>query len=262
MLRKLERKLGRFAIPNLTLYLVAGQAGAFVLSYAKPEFAAALMLVPDKVLQGEVWRLFSFLFFPPQTWPIFVIFALYILYLFGRALEDYWGDFRFNVFILVGWLASVAASFVAPHEPAANIYLMESVAFAFAYLNPDFELRLFFILPVKIKWLALITALLFLAQFVLGSWGARALIAAGVLNFFLFFGYDIFVRIRGAGRRKIKEREREVARGTASHTCAVCGITDLESPTMQFRYCSQCDGGRGYCMDHIRDHEHVKKSPT
>jgi hypothetical protein len=260
MLRKIERKLGRFAIPNLTLFLVAGQVGAFVLAWTKPEFGDALTLFPDRVMEGEAWRLVSFLFFPPDTWKYFVLFSIYVLYLFGSAMQEHWGDFRFNVYMLIGWLATVGAAFLSPHDAATNMFLMESVAFAFAYLNPNLELRLMFILPVKVKWIALFMAGKFLFQFVFGGWGLRALICAGVLNFFLFFGYDIYVRIRGAGRRKIKQREREVARGTASHTCAVCGVNDLEDPKMQFRYCSQCDGGRGYCADHIRDHDHVKAS--
>lgn len=259
MLRKLERKLGRFAIPHLILFLVAGQAGAAVLALAKPEFVGALVLVPERVLQGEVWRVVSFLFIPPATNLIFLFFALYILFLFGRALEEHWGEFRFNLFIFIGWIASVGAAFLFPRSAATNVFLMESLVFAFAYLNPDFEIRLFFFLPVKMKWIALLTAAMYVFSAYAGGWPATALAVAGVLNFFLFFGRDMWVRVRGAGRRTVREKEKRVAARTAAHTCAVCGITDLEDPTMQFRYCSQCDGARGYCTDHIRDHEHVKK---
>ncbi len=258
MLRKLERKLGRFAIPNLITYLVAGQAGAFVLGMARPEFIARLALVPDKVLQGEVWRLVSFLFIPPPTsFRIFIIFALLLLFMYGRALEEYWGEFRFNLYLFVGWIASIAAAFAVPGSAATNVYLMSSLFLAFAHLNPNFELRLFFFIPVRIKWLAWLTWGIYVVMMVIGGWQARALIGAGVLNFFLFFGNDIRLRVRGVERKRARRREDERAQQTATHTCAVCGLTDLEDPNMQFRYCSKCGGKRGYCTDHIRDHEHV-----
>lgn len=256
MLRKLERKLGRFAIPNLITYLVAGQAGAFVLSYAKPQFIDRLTLVPEEVLRGEVWRIVSFLFIPPATNPFFLIFALMLIFMYGRALEEYWGEFRFNLYVFVGWIASVAAAFAVPGATATNIYLMSSLLLAFAYLNPNFEIRLFFLFPVKIKWIAWLTWGLFAVQMVLGGWEDRALIGAGVLNFFLFFGNDLWVRARGASRRRARRETEQRETQKATHTCAVCGLTDLEDPNMQFRYCSQCGGKNGYCMDHIRDHEH------
>lgn len=258
VLKKLERKLGRFAIPNLTLFLVGGQAATYVLTYAKPEFAAALALVPEAVLRGEVWRLVSFLFYPPDAHPVFIIFALYFIYMFGKALEEHWGEFRFNVFIFVGWILSVGAAFAVPGAMATNVYLMGSLLFAFAYLNPDFSILLFFILPIRIKWIALLTGVGFLYTLATGGWQERALVVAGVANFFLFFGPDMWLRMRGANRRRAKREERRKEAGTALHQCAVCGITDIEDPNMQFRYCSQCGGKRGYCMDHIRDHEHNK----
>lgn len=259
MLNKLERKLGRYAIPNLTLFLVGGQAATYVLTLAKPEFALALALIPEAVLEGEVWRLVTFLFYPPATSPLFVIFALYFIYMFGRALEEHWGEFRFNVFMFVGWLLSVGAAFAVPGSMATNAYLMGSLLFAFAYLNPDFTILLFFILPIRIKWIALLTGVGFVYTLAVGSWQDRALVAAGVANFFLFFGSDMWLRVRGARRRQVKRETERKAAGTATHQCAVCGLTDLEDRNMQFRYCSQCAGKRCYCMDHIRDHEHARE---
>ncbi|HEY8428773.1 MAG TPA: rhomboid family intramembrane serine protease [Sandaracinaceae bacterium] len=258
MLDKLERKLGRWAIPNLALLLVGGQAATYVLTLAKPEFALALALIPDAVLQGEVWRLVTFLFFPPSSSPLFVIFELYFLFLFGRALEEHWGEFRFNVFVLVGWALSAAASFAVPGAVATNVYLMGSLLFAFAYLNPGFTIMLFFVLPIRIKWIALLSGAVYAWAALTGDWSHRALIAAGVANFFLFFGRDMWLRVRGASRRRAKREVARRAESKARHECAVCGITDLEDSSMQFRYCSQCAGSRCYCMDHIRDHEHVR----
>ncbi len=261
MLNKLERKLGRFAIPHLMLVLVGGQAAAFVLSMAKPEFVGLLVLVPERVMAGEVWRLITFLFIPPDAHPIFVIFALYLLFLYGRSLEEHWGEFRFNLFIFIGWIATIAAAFAVQDAQATNVFLMGSLLLAFAYLNPDFTILLMFILPVRIKWIGYLTGALYAYAAIRGDLATKMLVLAGVLNFFLFFGPDMIRRLRGASRRTTaRSREKPAAAGKPLHQCAVCGITDTEDPNMQFRYCSQCDGKKGYCMDHIRDHEHAKPS--
>jgi hypothetical protein len=257
MLDKLERKLGRYAIPNLITFLVAGQAGSFVLARARPEFVAALALVPERALAGEPWRLISFLFIPPTDNLFFIIFALMLLYTYGQALEAQWGAFRFNVYMLVGWLASAAAAFVDPAAPATNVFLMSSMLLAFASLHPDYEIRLFFVLPVKMKWIGAFTGVMFLYALVVGGMQDRALVLASVVNYFLFFGGELSRRVRGGARARAKRAEEGREASTARHRCAVCGVTDLSAPTAQFRYCSQCGGKRAYCMEHLRAHEHV-----
>jgi hypothetical protein len=179
-----------------------------------------------------------------------------LLYTFGRALEEYWGEFRFNLFVFVGWIASVAAVFAVPGWMATNLYLMASLLLAFAHLNPHFEIRLFFLFPVQMRWIGWLTWAWLGVEAFRGGWPDRALVAAGVVNYFLFFGHDIWLGVRGSSRRRARQREEERAAVTATHRCAVCGVTDLDDPNMQFRYCSQCGGKRGYCMDHLRDHAH------
>lgn len=268
MLDKLERKLGRFAIPNLTLYLVGGQAAAWVLSVAKPEFFAGLVLVPALVMQGEVWRLVSFLFTPRGggfLGPIGVIFALLMLFFFGRALEEQWGTFRYNVFLFIGWLATIAAASLAPLSVATNIFLLESVMLAFALLYPNYEILLL-VLPVKVKWLAALILVQFgyvvYQSLRVGDLSQPALVGAAMLNLALFFGPEYARRLRGRSRRVGRPATASTtakAKSTAvRHKCEVCGLTDVDDPDMQFRYCSQCEGKRGYCADHLRAHEHVK----
>jgi membrane associated rhomboid family serine protease len=259
MLDKLERKLGRYAVPNLVTFLVGGQAASFVLSQARPEFVQALALVPAKVVQGEVWRLVSFLFIHPTDSLLFIIFALMLLYMYGQALEAQWGAFRFNVFLLVGWVGSVAAAFVDPYAAATNVYLMGSLLLAFAYLYPDYELRLFFILPVKMKWFGLLTLVGFAYVLVMGDWPSRALVGAALLNLGVFFGPELMLRLRGGARQRARRAEEAREASTPRHRCEVCGDTDLSAPNKQFRYCSQCDGSRAYCLDHLHGHEHVRE---
>lgn len=257
-LNKVERKFGRYAIPNVTVGLILGQVMFFVFAMSGRFVLERVLLIPDRVLAGEWWRLFTFLFIPPVRNPIFAFFAWYLFYLMGTALENRWGTFRYNLFLLIGWGITVAVSFLFPYYPATNIFIGGSVFLAFAHLYPEFQLYIFFILPVKIKWLALLTWISYAFQFITGSWSTRYLILASISNYLLFFGRDIYLSLR-SGKRRIATHAREIAsRNQPFHTCEKCGITDISNPKMEFRYCPEC-GGLGYCMNHIFDHEHVKK---
>ncbi len=258
LLDSLEKKFRRYAVQNVTIYLIAGQVMLFFLGLTGRFEIGRLLLVPALVLEGEWWRMLSFLFIPIRTNPIFVIFFWYLFYLFGSALEQHWGTFRYNLFLLIGYVLTVSVAFLTPLFPASNYFLWGSVFLAFAYLYPNFELYLFFILPVKIKWFALVTWVLYAYQFLFGYWNSRLLVLAAVGNFLVFFGRDILLKIRH-GRRKMTEQARTIAdQAKPFHRCAVCGATDRSHPNMEFRYCPRCDG-LGYCADHIFSHEHVRK---
>ena len=257
LLDKLEKKFRSFGIPNLTLHLVIGQSLVYILLKTERINLDFIPLFPSYVLKGEVWRLFTFVIMPPLSHPIFIFFALYIFYLMGSSLENYWGTFRYNVFLLIGYVATVAVSFVTPDYPATNIFLGGSVFLAFATLNPNFELALFFILPVKIKWLALLTWLGYGFQLLFGTWSTRLLILASICNYLIFFGRDIVFRIR-SHRWRMERKAKEFSRQNAPiHRCVICGITDKDDPEMAFRYCTKCEGTPCYCINHIKDHEHI-----
>lgn len=260
MLDRLERIFGRFAIHNLSLYLVAGQVTVFLLVLLGRLSLEPLLLVPSAVLHGQPWRLLTFLLVPPPTSWVFIIFAWWLFYLMGNALEDYWGVFRYNFFLFVGWALTVAAAFLTPDAPANNAFIAGSVFLAFAYLNPDFELALFLILPVKIKWLALLTWIGYVWAFAVGDWPVRVQVLAATGNFLLFFGRDIFLTARMHRRRMAGEARRfghSKAEPESRHRCRVCGKTDLTHPNLDFRYCSKCAGDQCYCPEHIFNHEHV-----
>lgn len=260
MLDKLERRFGRFAIPNLTVILIAGQVVAYLAAQANRDSLRRIVLIPEEVLNGQVYRLLTFMFLPPGSMLLFAFFFWYLFYLMGTSLEYYWGTFRYNVFLVIGYLATVAASFLTPSEFATNIFLQSTVFLAFAWLNPRFELRLFFILPVQIRWLALLMWIGYGIGFFQGTWTIRLQILASVLNFFLFFGRDIYYRIK-TGRRQMARKAQQFAATRNDpdyfHICAVCGLTDKEDPNMDFRYCSQCSGNEAYCTEHLKNHEHT-----
>jgi hypothetical protein len=265
--KKFERRLEPIALNNLTLYIVIGQAFFYLASLLELLSVNRFVLVPALVTDGEYWRLLTFPFAPPVsgrfaslTGHVFFAFALYMLYLMGSALEQYWGAVRYNLFIFVGYALTVGAAFVTPGYPATNVFIAGSIFLAFAYLNPDFILYIFFILPVKIKWLALFTWILYAWQLFTGDWAAKLAVFAAVGNFLIFFSRDLLLDLR-SGRRRMEAQNRQFAREAGKveprHRCYVCGKTDLTDPQMDFRYCSKCSGDQCYCPDHIHNHEHV-----
>jgi hypothetical protein len=256
MLKWFERKLARFAIHNLTIYLVAGQAIFFLAHLANPALLDQMVLQPQRVLDGEWWRLLTFLFMPSSTSIIFIIFALYLLYLMGTALEHEWGAFRYNLYILLGYLATLAAVWVDLHGVATNAYLLASVFLAFAFLYPDFQLLLFFFWPVKIKWLALLTWVFYGYTLLAGDLLARTLVLAAVFNFLVFFGPQLLRTLRLNLRRSRARDALAVEHDVPFHRCSTCGRTDRTDPQLEFRYCPSCLGSACYCMDHIHNHTH------
>ena len=256
-LDKLERRFGHIAIPNLTLVLVAGQSLCFILYAIDPGFIRELVLVPHLVLKGEIWRLITFIIVPPQTNPIFAFFALYIFYMMGTALEEEWGLFKYNVYMAVAFFATVIITILGPVYVADNFYIEASVFLAFAFLYPDFEFLLFFVLPVKVKYLSWFTWFIYAFQIVAGNISQRCLIVASLCNYFLFFGKDIIESIRSQQRRKEFESKQVELTERVLHRCEKCGCTEKTDINIEFRVCSKCTEGQEYCLDHIGEHEHI-----
>ncbi len=265
LLTKLERVLGRFAIPNLALIIVAGQVLGWVLALKAGPAIERVALLPKAVLAGEPWRLVTFVFLPPYLGVspvslVLMVFGWMLFYVMGSALEGFWGTFRFNLFFGIGWALTVAVSFVTPDFYATNLYLLLSVLLAFAFLSPDYTLLVFFILPVKIKWFALLIWLGYALMVVVGPWPVRLLVVAATGNFIVFFARDVVDRVRSGRRRMAHQARMAGARreaGEPRHRCRICGRTDLSHPQLDFRYCSKCAGNECYCTDHIFNHEHV-----
>ena len=265
-LDKLERHLGRFAIPGISLYLIIGQVFVVLSTMAGLLNPLNLIFFPRLVLLGDWWRIATFILVPTSVGQgligiVSLVFGWWIFYFMGSALEGYWGSFRYNLFLLVGYLATVGLAFLAPDSPVTYTYLAGSVFLAFVYLNPDFELIVFFILPVKIRWLGLITWGLYAFQFVVGGASLRLQVAAAIGNLALFFGADAW---RAAGRRTrviaAESRQPAPAATQPRHRCRVCGKTDKTHPQLDFRYCSKCADDACYCPEHIFNHEHVRSA--
>lgn len=193
-LSRLELKYGRFAIRNLTNYLIGLNIAAYLIVFILNN-ESILYLIPREVSRGQVWRLASFLFLPETTNPIWVFFQLYLLYFIGTAIEGVWGRFRYNVYYFCGAVLTIIAALLFP-PGVTGLYLNLSLFLAFATLFPDQELLFFFILPVKVKYLGLLQVAFSLYHMVIairfGAWYLVAAIVASFVNYLLFFGGQIF----------------------------------------------------------------------
>ena len=278
-LDKLERKLGRYAIPNLTVYLLAGYVIGCGIIYLMPNLIGWLTLEPALILRGQIWRIISWVLIPPTTNPISLLFLVLLYYSLGTALERTWGTFRYNVYIFSGILFTVIAVFIlygvffalyGTEVPLSSIglvstnYITMSIFLAFAAIYPDMEVLLYFVLPIKMKWMALVYAVMALYYFITGGIVSRVAIAASLLNFVIFFLSSRNMRRFGPREQARKAKFRKQSRphmtyaGGARHRCAVCGRTELDDPNLGFRFCSKCKGNYEYCQDHLFTHEHVK----
>ncbi|MEC9487937.1 MAG: rhomboid family intramembrane serine protease [Halanaerobium sp.] len=259
---RLERRFGKYAIPNLMSYIVGLNFVVYLLTYFEPtgRVLSYLVLRPSLVLKGEIWRLFTYIFIPPRTSPIFIIFVLYFYYLIGSSLENQWGTFRFNLYYLLGYLGTTIGAFISGGS-TTPIYLNLSLFLAFARLYPDFQILLFFIIPLKVKYLAYINAFFIVWAIIGEPLPIKIAALVAIANYLIFFGRDIVEDL--TRRKKVSENRRRFERGIKKegepiHRCTVCGITEQDAPEMEFRYCTGCDGYHEYCMEHLHNHEHIK----
>ena len=184
----LEHHLGRWAVPYLTRGLVAMNAGAWLLNLASPGFTSILKLDPALVAQGEFWRLITFLFVPPSSaHPIFLLLFLWFLWSIGDALEETWGSFHLNLYMLIGVLAVILTAFLVPSAPVNPFYLHNSLFLAFATTLPDQKVFFFPIpIPLSVRWVAAVSsALLFLPAFFEPT--LLPGILAGLAGYFAFY---------------------------------------------------------------------------
>ena len=194
----LERRLRRYTIADLMKYIAIGQGLVYILMFVWPTLGnmlyASIVLTRSALLRGQIWRLITFVFVPPASSPIFVLFALYFYYMIGVALERRWGKVRFNLYYGVGMICAWIACLLTGY--ATNTYLNLSLFFAFAAMFPNEEVYLFGILPIKVKYLALVDVLIYLQQFIAGSASTRVTIVLCLLNVILFLGGDLMHTLR------------------------------------------------------------------
>lgn len=281
----LERKFGKYAISNLMLYIMMGQAIVFTFSLLTKSSLLINFLYfnPLLIIRGQVWRLFSFVFIPNTLnsqsvlSPIWFLFTAFLYYSIGGTLERAWGTFKFNCYYLLGMIFNMLGLLIVQlilfrGQDSAYYYYLSTYSMITTYLNlsmflayavlfPDVQFLLYGILPVKVKYLAFIDVLLLAYEFIAGGIGNKVLIITAFINFFIFFGRHLLNHKPTATQKQFRAaQKRELKQGppikVAFHKCTVCGKTELTDPDMEFRYCSKCNGNYEYCMDHLPNHEH------
>ncbi|MGN0330658.1 MAG: rhomboid family intramembrane serine protease [Kineothrix sp.] len=283
----LERKFGRYAIKNISLVLIMCYAAGYLIYQVNPRFLLYLTLNPYEILRGQVWRIFTWIIVPPDMSNLlFVLLMLYFYYSIGTSLERVWGTWRYNIYLLSGMLFTVIGSFLllgycylfqgdliayigavdyfgSISMYFSTYYINMSIFLAFAATFPEAQVLLMFIIPVKVKWLGVIYGIMLLAEFWQGDVYSRFALAASLLNFVVFF-LTSRRRIHMSPRQVKRQQEfrREVKRSSSitKHKCAVCGRTEADSPELEFRFCSKCDGNYEYCQDHLFTHQHIRSN--
>ena len=259
-LNKLERKIGKFYIRNLMLIIIAGNIIVYGLTLLRGDYSLvdSLSLIPSKVIEGEVWRIITFIFVPGSYTIISFIFSMYFYYLAGNGLENEWGGFKFNFYYFVGMFTTIIVSMITGGS-ATGAFINSSLFLAFAMIYPNFQILLFYILPIKVKYIAIFNWIMIGISFLTASsLSDKILTLVPLINFFLFFGKDIF-RGTTSGANNFRRQQKfksQIKEKEIIHRCEVCGITENDDPKIDFRYCSKCSGKRCYCEKHIRDHEH------
>lgn len=288
-MNNLEKKFGKYAIQRLPLYMIICYAIGYILMMVNPSIIYMISLNPYAILHGEVWRLVSWLLIPPDTSNLFfTLITLYFYYSIGITLERTWGKFYFNVYIFSGLIFTVIGAFLmyayvmlaggAQIGEAelkslfmglslyySTYYISMSIFLGFAATYPDMEVLLMFILPIKVKVLAVI----YVAVLIWEGWQMKEMglfvIGASLLNFVVFFlatRKNLRRPHRMTEQQKAFRREvsREAPKKIAKHKCAICGRTSEEYPDLEFRFCSKCEGNYEYCQEHIFTHKHFKRN--
>lgn len=197
---RLERRFGFLAAPGLPVFLTGMTAVCALLGAFKPEFADALTLDPAALLGGQAWRLLTFLFVPPPAGPLWLVLWIAMLYAILQALEAAWGEFKLTVFLLAGVLTTAAGALAVATE-FGNSVLMLGAFLAFARLMPDREVLVMFVLPVKLRWLAGLTAVWIALEFVTNGLAGRVQLLTGLAPYLLYFGDGHYRELRQSWRR-------------------------------------------------------------
>lgn len=295
---ELERKYGKYAIKNLSKIIIGFYVLGYILQIAAEPALELLLLDPYCVLHGQIWRLFTWLLTPPSGLSIFTLINLFFFYSLGSTLEKLWGDFKYNLYIFIGIISVVVGVFAlyfigaytgifgltpdiyAQYSSiisyyAGTYYINLSVIIAFCLTIPDMTVMLYFIIPLKMKYFAILEAV-FLAIDFFGylKLGRFALVPCGMmlislLNLFIFFFTSgKKQRPRYNDSFGTKRANFTVFRGENSgnnnpvgitrHKCVICGRTEQSNPGLTFRFCSKCKGNYEYCEDHLYTHTHIQ----
>lgn len=192
----MEAKYGKYAVHNLNFYLtVIFALGLMIQIFNGAFYIEFLALNIDKLMHGEVWRVFTFLFFPPGgSGIIFQLLALYVYYVLTKMLLMSMSDFKFNLFLIIGILFQVIGGIGYKLITGHNIiifptYFIFSILLAFCFTYSDAMMLFYFIIPIKAKYIAYFELFIYALSFLRGDLGTKVVIAANLLNVLLYIYY-------------------------------------------------------------------------
>lgn len=249
ILDRLERIFSRFAVPGLIRYVVAFNALTYLLGALNPGYLDVLQLDKTAILNGEVWRIVTWIFIPESTRPLFLLIYLWVTWWIGDLLEAEWGTFRLNAYYFLGMVLCILSAFVFGAS-LGNSLLNLSLFLALATLLPNMEILLFFILPLKFKWAALISLIGVGYILLTGPLSAKMMVIVCLGNYLIFF-LPGFFRNAKSNRQVAQRRARfEAAKDHSDtlHRCNTCGITEASNPHADFRV---AEDGEEYCLSHL-----------
>lgn len=288
---KWERKFGKYAIPNLTVILLLCYVVGYVIELFNSSFFSYLTLNPYAILHGQIWRLVTWIIIPPDSLDFFTLIMLFFYYSIGTVLERTWGTWKYNVYIFSGMALTVLGAFLClgiyylleatgngivysyagiPLNDAtafalgasafSTYYINIAIYMAYAMTYPDAVVLLMFIIPVKMKWMGIVDLVLLLLSFIAGNLFTKFAVGAALVNVGLFYLNNVKrVNLSPKQMKRRHDYNRNVSRNMVTkHKCAICGRTDEDSPELEFRFCSKCNGNYEYCQYHLFTHEHVK----
>lgn len=290
LIEKLERKFGNRGIPNLTMYMIVCYVAGYLLMQFNPSLLSMMSLDPAKILQGQIWRLVTWVIYPPSSgnFILFVISIVFFYYPIGTSLEHTWGSFRYTLYIFSGLLFTMIGAFLLHFVTGGLVtvdgmvyalgggifttyYVSMSVFLAYAMSYPDMQILLWFVIPIKMRWMAYVYGAIILYDIISyirgGLWFMAVPIVASLLNFVIFyFSTKDMYRYNPKEIRRKQQFKKAVAQsrvnpatdGITKHKCAICGRTEKDDPNLEFRFCSKCNGNYEYCQDHLFTHQHVK----
>ena len=295
-----EKKFGKYAIKNLSLILIMCYACGYLMKWINPGLFTYLYLNPYEIIHHfQIWRLLTWLIVPPDSFDFWTLLMLYFYCSIGTSLERTWGTYRYNVYIFSGILFTAVGAFILYGVSSllgvqslglwttvngyityptmfSTYYVNMSIFLAYAATFPDYEVLLFFILPINVKFLGIIYGAMLVYQFIVGygtssalfyyNLGIRFVITASLLNFVVFFFTSrrkvrrgpIRITRQQAAKQQSFRHEAKKSGSITRHKCAVCGRTDETNPELEFRFCSKCNGNYEYCQDHLFTHTHVQ----
>lgn len=308
-LYKLEKKFGRHAINNLSAYVVGSWAIGYLLWAFLPKVYELLIFDVAYVFGAhQFWRVFTWGFTMPGPIDMFSILMIFIYFSIGTSIEKHVGTFVYNLyifgsyfFITLGMLVQGAITYLndtATYDLAAvglqnglnygsglleimsqygpTYFISMSVFLGFALIYSESTMLLFFVFPIKTKWLAYADVIYMV--YMLMRYGSYSLLAgiiiAVLFNFYLFYlisknyssrrrswrnGTDTLKRQK-VFKKKMEQAQAEqiTPKGVARHKCSICGKTENDDENLEFRFCSRCNGNHEYCNEHLFTHEHIK----